>query len=95
MEDGVDNRKLRFDFYIPSQNVLIEYDGEQHYRPVTFGGMSREKSLEVHKKIKSRDHRKNVWALDKGYRLIRIRFDEDISTVLARERVIKPNPPSP
>ena len=91
MEDGVDNTRLRFDFYIPNQNVLIEYDGEQHYRPVTFGGMTKEKALEVHKKIKSRDHRKNVWALDKGYRLIRIRFDEDISTVLACEGVIKPN----
>tara|TARA_B110000114_G_scaffold178818_1_gene212387 strand:+ start:655 stop:2709 length:2055 start_codon:yes stop_codon:yes gene_type:complete len=94
MEDGVDNTRLRFDFYIPNQNVLIEYDGEQHYRPVTFGGMTKEKALEVHKKIKSRDHRKNVWALDKGYRLIRIRFDEDISTVLACEGVIKPNPTS-
>jgi len=94
MEDGVDNTRLRFDFYIPNQNVLIEYDGEQHYRPVTFGGMSKEKALEVHKKIKSRDHRKNVWALDKGYRLIRIRFDENISTVLACEGVIKAKPPS-
>lgn len=95
MEDGVDNRRLRFDFYIPSKKLLIEYDGEQHYRPVTFGGMSKEKALEVHQKIKSRDHRKNVWALDKGFRLIRIRFDEDISDILIREGVIKANPPSP
>ena len=95
MEDSVDNKRLRFDFYIPNQNVLIEYDGEQHYRPVTFGGMTKEKALEVHEKIKSRDHRKNVWALDKGFRLIRIRFDEDIAEVLARQGVIKANPPSP
>ncbi|MDG1164763.1 MAG: hypothetical protein P8N61_05265, partial [Porticoccaceae bacterium] len=76
-------------------NILIEYDGEQHYRPVTFGGMTKEKALEVHEKIKSRDHRKNVWALDKGFRLIRIRFDEDIAEVLARQGVIKANQPSP
>lgn len=94
IQDSVDDKILRFDFYIPNQNVLIEYDGEQHYRPVTFGGMTKEKALEVHKKIKSRDHRKNVWALDKGYRLIRIRFDENISTVLACEGVIKAKPPS-
>ena len=49
----------------------------------------------MHQKIKSRDHRKNVWALDKGFRLIRIRFDEDISDILIREGVMKANPPSP
>ena len=35
-----DQRKLPFDFYLPDYNVLIEYDGEQHYRPVNFGGIS-------------------------------------------------------
>ena len=24
---------LRYDFYIPSKNLLIEYNGEQHYIP--------------------------------------------------------------
>jgi hypothetical protein len=27
------------DFFIPSMNLFIEYNGEQHYRPVCFGGM--------------------------------------------------------
>ena len=37
--DGcVDKRTLRFDYYIPSQNTAIEYQGEQHYFPVMFGG---------------------------------------------------------
>ncbi|MBR8165839.1 hypothetical protein KDW98_32420 [Burkholderia vietnamiensis] len=32
-------RALRFDFYLPLQSVAIEYDGEQHFRPVEhFGG---------------------------------------------------------
>ncbi len=30
-------KKLTTDFYIPSQNLIIEYNGEQHYRPVRFG----------------------------------------------------------
>ena len=31
--------KLPFDFYLPDYNVCIEYDGEQHFRPVEwFGG---------------------------------------------------------
>lgn len=30
---------LPFDFYIPSKNLLIEYNGGQHYKPVNhFGG---------------------------------------------------------
>jgi Zn finger protein HypA/HybF involved in hydrogenase expression len=26
-------RKLPFDFYLPTNNILIEYNGEQHYKP--------------------------------------------------------------
>lgn len=24
----------RYDFYLPDYNILIEYDGEQHFKPV-------------------------------------------------------------
>ena len=30
---GERNMPLRYDFYIPSKNLLIEYNGEQHYAP--------------------------------------------------------------
>jgi hypothetical protein len=29
---------LEFDFYIPSINTAIEFQGEQHYWPIDFGG---------------------------------------------------------
>ena len=30
---------LRFDFYVPAMQLLIEFDGEQHFRPIAaFGG---------------------------------------------------------
>lgn len=29
---------LPFDFYLPEYNICIEYDGEQHYRPVEYFG---------------------------------------------------------
>jgi very-short-patch-repair endonuclease len=33
--------KLPFDFYIPDYNLLIEYDGEQHFKPIKqFGGVT-------------------------------------------------------
>jgi hypothetical protein len=35
-----ERRIMYVDFYLPSSNTIIEYNGEQHYRPVRFGGMS-------------------------------------------------------
>ena len=41
--------KLRFDFYLPKYNVLIEYDGMQHFKPIIFfGGI---KKFNVNKEI--------------------------------------------
>jgi len=38
-EDCKDKKPLPFDFFIPSKNLLIEYQGEQHYKQVSkFGG---------------------------------------------------------
>lgn len=34
----------RFDFYIPSLNLVIEVHGEQHYKAATFGGISQQKA---------------------------------------------------
>ena len=31
------NKKLRFDFYLPEYNLLIEYQGKHHYEPVNKG----------------------------------------------------------
>jgi very-short-patch-repair endonuclease len=75
---GADGRRLRFDFLISEHKVLIEFDGEQHFRPVTFFGSSKTTALKVHEEIKRRDKIKNVWATKNGYKLIRIRYDDDI-----------------
>lgn len=64
-------KKLRFDFYIPKQNICIEYDGEQHYKSLKcFGGD------EELKKIKKRDKIKNKFCVDNGINLIRIPYFE-------------------
>lgn len=52
-------RPLKFDFYLPELNTLIEYDGEQHFRPSKkFGGEKFETTLE-NDKIKNEYCRKN------------------------------------
>jgi very-short-patch-repair endonuclease len=62
---------LPFDFFIPSLNLLIEYDGELHFIPITyFGG---EKALKATQK---RDSIKTAFAKKYGFRLLRIKYTE-------------------
>lgn len=45
---------LPFDFYIPSHNLLIEYDGEQHFGPVDFfGGVDKYREQLINDNIKN------------------------------------------
>lgn len=37
-EDCINERKLPFDFYLPENNICIEYQGKQHYEVVEFWG---------------------------------------------------------
>lgn len=62
---------LPFDFYIPSKNLCIEFDGEQHYRAFEyFGG---EESFIL---TKIRDEIKNNYCKDNNIKLIRIPYWE-------------------
>lgn len=65
-------RRNRFDFYIPSLNTCIEYDGIQHFKPVfNFGG---EDTFEY---TKRNDEKKNKYCEEHGIRLIRIPYTEE------------------
>ena len=71
---------LPFDFYLPKENIAIEYDGEGHYMPVPFH-MSKEKAninevkLENHlQSIQFRDQIKTDFCLQNGIKLIRIPY---------------------
>lgn len=84
-EDCKSKKTLYFDFYIPSKNICIEYDGEQHFYPIKwFGG------LKAFKEIKIRDNIKTKYCIDNGICLIRIPYYsyEKIKDILY-ERVIK------
>jgi very-short-patch-repair endonuclease len=67
------SKSLRFDFYLPDYKTCIEYDGEQHFKPIKrFGGEDRYKiSLE-------RDNIKNIWCKENLINLIRISYKESI-----------------
>lgn len=71
---------LPFDFAILNENkdinCLIEYDGEQHYVPVNFGGVSDEEALENFKQIQNNDKIKNQYCQNNNIKLIRIPYWE-------------------
>lgn len=64
----------RFDFYLPEYNILIEYDGKQHFMPVNFYGCSNEKAEKTYLYSKHSDEIKNKYCLDNNIRLIRIPY---------------------
>lgn len=62
---------LRFDFYLPDYNCCIEYDGEQHFRPVEhFGGK------EKFQRQQQLDNIKNQYCKDNNIKLIRIPYTD-------------------
>ena len=63
------NYLARFDFYLPKEDVLIEYDGEQHFHPVEFFG-----GEEAFNTIQKRDKLKTNWCIENGKRLLRIPY---------------------
>jgi predicted nucleic acid-binding Zn-ribbon protein len=74
----IEDKKLRFDFYIESIRTFIEYDGIQHFKPVDiFGGE------EYYKKLVEYDGLKNRWCIDNEFELVRIPYDLDVFEYLS------------
>lgn len=69
-----DKKPLPFDFYLPYYNIVIEFDGEQHFRSIDFfGGEEKFQLQQKHDKIKDEFCKNN------GITLLRIPyFDYDL-----------------
>ena len=63
------NGTPKFDFYLPDKNIIIEYDGEQHFKPVF--NFDTEESF---KKRQCHDKEKNKYCFDNNITLIRIPY---------------------
>lgn len=72
--------KKRFDFYIPSKNLLIEYNGKQHYTCCSFND-----SPEKLKHQQQSDNIKIKFAKDNGIKLLTIKYTDfdKISDILS------------
>lgn len=85
-DDCYDKALLRFDFYLPELNMCIEYNGLQHYEVVEYFG-----GIDNFYERQKRDMIKEKYCLDKGIKLLIIKYNDDISNVMTNilERKIK------
>jgi hypothetical protein len=73
---------LKCDFYIPSANKVIEYNGLQHYEPISvFGGL---KDLQETQK---RDVLKCDFLAKNNRKLIVVRYDTDDIELYLKEKL--------
>lgn len=79
--DCRDKRPLRFDFWVPKLNALVEFDGLQHHKPYKlFGG------AEMFAVTQRRDRIKTAYARKKKIRLIRVKYSvRDVETFLVKK----------
>lgn len=74
-DDCIKDKKLSFDFWLCDKNLLIEFDGLQHFLPLGFqGGL---KKLEYTKEC---DKIKDEYCINKNIRLLRISY-KDINNI--------------
>lgn len=67
------NYKLRFDFYLPDYNIIIECDGIQHDKPTTFGKITKEHAKKIFHDLKFKDSIKDKYCEKNDIKIIRIK----------------------
>lgn len=65
-------KKLHADFFIPAYKLMIEVDGELHFRE----GFDREKGYQNLQHRKHLDNRKDYFAIQNGWNILRIPYWE-------------------
>lgn len=80
-------RSLKFDFYIPKYKLAIEFDGEQHFSPVTFGVISKERARSKFMVTKKYDRIKNRFCKENGINLVRLKYTNKfrLESILEKE----------
>lgn len=74
---SANNRYYKLDFYIPSYNIVIEYNGKQHYKFSPFFHKTEDDFL----KQKQRDDEVLKLVEEMGFKLIIIKYDSSFSKV--------------
>lgn len=74
-EGCYDKQYLPFDFYLPAMNVAIEYDGQQHFSPISFG-VDDEDCIAKFETTKLHDEIKTAYCRNHNIKLIRIPYTD-------------------
>jgi hypothetical protein len=69
-------KPLKFDFCTRHIKYLIEFDGEQHFRPVRFNSISEERAVEKFESVQYYDSLKDQYCIENNIPLIRISYKE-------------------
>lgn len=69
---GLGGGKLRYDFYLPNMQTIIEYNGIQHERPEDFGGKGESFAKEQYNKQKRHDCIKREYAVLHNIKMIEL-----------------------
>lgn len=72
---GVGNKKLSYDFYLPTYNMLIEYQGAKHDSLGHFSSSLADAEYNLERQ-KEHDKRKREYANTNGYNLLEIWYYE-------------------
>ena len=84
-ETCVNIRQLPFDFYLYEYNILIEYQGEQHFVPKSKNRMfGASNPMAGYNKIKVNDEIKSKWCIDNNMKLIEISYKENLNEKMER-----------
>lgn len=73
------------DFAVRESKLAIEYDGEQHFKPVRFGGISIQRASRNFQYIQKLDKRKQLLCERNNYKLVRISYQEEMSLINIRK----------
>ena len=74
--------QMSYDVFIYGLNIAIEYQGEQHFKPVDYFGGGKH-FLDT----QNRDQLKKKLSQDNGIKLIYINYDETINESLIKQKI--------
>lgn len=72
-DDCIYKQALHFDFYLKDKNMVIEFDGEQHY--IRYRWENDDEELKIRQ---LRDGIKNKYCYDKNIKMLRIKWNENL-----------------
>jgi len=75
-------QRQHLDIYIPELKLAIEYQGEQHFKPIDFWG-----GIEALEASQRRDEKKRKRCENYGIRVVYFNYEDEVSDELLRDRL--------